>query len=76
MLYIVTKFNFLQDSLLETIYKNLISIDALSIQQKDKKVAILTIEVTNEDERFAKFFCENILISYKVLRRFSTIIIW
>ena len=55
-----TKFNFLQDSLLQIIYNNLISIDALSIQQKDKKVAILTIEVTNEDERFAKFFCENI----------------
>lgn len=49
-----------QDSILKRIHKNLTSKENLSITQKDKKVTILTIEVTSEDEVFSKIFCENI----------------
>ena len=55
-----SKFTFQKDSILQQIHKILINKDLLSIMQKDKKVTILTIEVTNENEFFAKTFCENI----------------
>lgn len=56
-----TKFTVLQDSILQSIFKAVTSPKALLIQQKDKKVSITTIEVTNEDENFAKLFCENLI---------------
>lgn len=56
-----TKFTVLQDSILQSIFKAVTSPKTLLIQQKDKKVSITTIEVTNEDENFAKLFCENLI---------------
>ena len=50
----------IQDSILSIIYKDLINKEKLIITQKDKKVSILSIEVTSENELFAKIFCENI----------------
>lgn len=47
-----------QDSILKNIYKGLVA--NITIQPKDKKVTIINIEVVNEDEKFAKLFCENI----------------
>jgi uncharacterized protein involved in exopolysaccharide biosynthesis len=49
-----------QDSILQLIHKSLIDKDHLTIMQKDKKVTILSIEVTSEDEQFSKLFCESI----------------
>ena len=46
-----------QDSILETIYKNL-SGAGLSVMQKDKKVSILTLEVKSTNEVFSKSFNE------------------
>ena len=55
-----TKYTLQQDSILLKIYKKLIDKANLSIMQKDKKVTILSIEVTSEDEKFSKIFCESI----------------
>lgn len=55
-----SKFSFKQDSILQQIHKTLINSNVLNIFQKDKKVTILTIEFKNEDELFAKLFCENL----------------
>jgi Chain length determinant protein len=55
-----SKYTIQQDSILQKIHKRLIDKDHLSIMQKDKKVTILTIEVTSEDEQFSKIFCESI----------------
>ncbi len=55
-----TKFTLQQDSILNEIHKDLIDNGRLSILQKDKKVTILTIEVSSEDEFFSKTFCESI----------------
>jgi hypothetical protein len=49
-----------QDSILQKIHKSLIDKEHLSIMQKDKKVTILSIEVTSENELFSKIFCESI----------------
>jgi uncharacterized protein involved in exopolysaccharide biosynthesis len=46
-----------QDSILGVMYNNLSS-SSLTVGQKDKKVAIITIEVSSEDELFAKNFAE------------------
>jgi len=46
-----------QDSILGVIYAN-ISTNGLSVGQKDKKVAIISIDVTSSDELFAKYFTE------------------
>lgn len=46
-----------QDSILGLIYDGLI-INNLSVAQKDKKVAITTIDIKSTDEIFAKQFCE------------------
>ena len=54
------KFSIQQDSILIHIYKNLIDKKRLNIQQKDKKVTILSIEVNSENEIFSKYFCENL----------------
>lgn len=55
-----SKYTIQQDSILKEIHKDLINKDHLSIMQKDKKVTILSIEVTSEDEQFSKIFCESI----------------
>jgi len=56
------KFNFTlqQDSILQIIHNSLVNPKKLSILQKDKKVTILSIEVTSENELFSKIFCENL----------------
>lgn len=51
------KFTRVQDSILGTIYSNL-SNSGLSVAQKDKKIAIINIDVSSTDELFAKYFCE------------------
>jgi len=51
------KFTRVQDSILGLIYSNL-SNSALSVGQKDKKVAIINIDVISTDELFSKYFCE------------------
>ena len=55
-----SKYSRQQDSILKEIHKDLIDKDHLSIMQKDKKVTILSIEVSSEDEQFSKIFCESI----------------
>ena len=55
-----TNFTLQQDSILQQIHKNLIDKEHLSIMQKDKKITILSIEVTSETELFSKIFCESI----------------
>jgi hypothetical protein len=54
------KYTLQQDSILKEIFLDLIHKDHLSIMQKDKKVTILSIDVTSEDEQFSKIFCESI----------------
>jgi hypothetical protein len=55
-----SKYTLQQDSILKEIHKDLIDKGNLSIMQKDKKVTILSIEVTSENELFSKIFCESI----------------
>ena len=55
-----SNFTLQQDSILQKIHKSLIDNEHLSIMQKDKKVTILSIEVTSENELFSKIFCESI----------------
>ncbi|CAC9976420.1 MULTISPECIES: lipopolysaccharide biosynthesis protein [Flavobacterium] len=50
-------FTRIQDSILGKIYENL-SKGSLNVGQKDKKVAIITIDVSSKNELFAKYFCE------------------
>ncbi|OMQ10123.1 lipopolysaccharide biosynthesis protein [[Flexibacter] sp. ATCC 35103] len=53
------KFSRIQDSIMGVMYKNL-SQGALKVGQKDKKVAIVNIDVSYPDELFAKYFCESL----------------
>jgi hypothetical protein len=46
-----------QDSIIGVMYKNL-SQKGLSVGQKDKKIAIINIDVSSKNELFAKYFCE------------------
>ena len=55
-----SNFTLQEDSILQQIYKKLIEKEKLSIMQKDKKVTILSIEVTSENELFSKIFCESL----------------
>jgi hypothetical protein len=55
-----SKFTLQQDSIIEEIHQSLINEEKLSIMQKDKKVTILSIEVTSENELFSKIFCESL----------------
>ncbi|MCP2029211.1 hypothetical protein L1276_004395 [Flavobacterium sp. HSC-32F16] len=50
-------FTRVQDSILGLIYNNL-SKGTLSVEQKDKKTAITSIEVASGDELFSAYFCE------------------
>lgn len=45
------------DSILGVIYTNL-SKSSLSVGQKDKKIAIISIDVSSDNEMFAKYFCD------------------
>lgn len=54
------EFSLQQDSVLHEIYKLVTDKKHLSIAQKDKKVTIITMEVTSENEIFSKLFCENL----------------
>ncbi|MBP6755430.1 MAG: lipopolysaccharide biosynthesis protein, partial [Bacteroidia bacterium] len=47
------------DSILGKIYENL-SKNNLSVGQKDKKISIITMEVSSNNELFSKYFCENL----------------
>jgi hypothetical protein len=49
-----------QDSVLAIVY-NKLSKDAVSVYQKDKKISIITVDVKELDEKFAKIFCENLV---------------
>ncbi|MFA9192793.1 Wzz/FepE/Etk N-terminal domain-containing protein [Flavobacterium sp. FBOR7N2.3] len=51
------QFTRVQDSILGEIYKDL-SKSALAVAQKDKKISIISIDVSSQDELFAKYFCE------------------
>lgn len=50
-------FTRVHDSILGVIYKNL-SKSSLSVIQKDKKIAIISMDVTSNDELFSLYFCE------------------
>lgn len=49
----------LHDSILGVIYENL-SKNSLSVAQKDKKVSIISMDVSSNNELFAKYFCESL----------------
>jgi len=55
-----TKFNLVQDSILQTISSDIIN-NNLTIVQKDKKVSIISLTVKTESELFSKLFCEQLL---------------
>ncbi|MDR7208994.1 Wzz/FepE/Etk N-terminal domain-containing protein [Flavobacterium piscis] len=46
-----------QDSIMGKMYESL-SKGGLSVAQKDKKISIISIDVTSQNELFAKYFCE------------------
>ncbi|KAF2081144.1 Wzz/FepE/Etk N-terminal domain-containing protein [Flavobacterium sharifuzzamanii] len=48
-----------QDSIIGAIYGSLLKTD-LAVGQRDKKISIITIDVSSKDELFAKFFCEEL----------------
>lgn len=50
-------FTRVHDSILGVIYGNL-SKSALSVGQKDKKIAIISMDVTSNNEMFSLYFCE------------------
>lgn len=52
-----TAFTRVQDSILGSIYEAL-SEESLSVLQRDKKISIININVSSENELFSKFFCE------------------
>jgi len=53
----VNGFSRQQDSVMELIYKN-ISKNSLAISQKDKKISIISLDVTSGNEVFSKTFAE------------------
>lgn len=52
-------FTRVHDSILGNIYEDL-SKNSLTVAQKDKKVSIITMEVSSNNELFSKYFCENL----------------
>ena len=52
-------FTRLQDSILGAIYEDLLK-GTLDVGQKDKKVNIISIDVSSSNELFSKFFCETL----------------
>jgi hypothetical protein len=53
------KFSRVQDSILGTIYNKLLK-EELAVGQKDKKISIISIDVSSTNELFAKYFCEEL----------------
>lgn len=53
------RFTRVHDSILGSIYEKL-SKGGLIVDQKDKKISIITMEVSSTNELFAKYFCENL----------------
>ncbi|CAM3673801.1 Wzz/FepE/Etk N-terminal domain-containing protein [Flavobacterium chungbukense] len=51
------KFNRLQDSILGKVYEKLIT-TSLSVGQRDKKISIISIDVSSKNELFSKYLCE------------------
>lgn len=51
------KFTRVEDSIIGSIYSNL-SKDGLVVGQKDKKVEIISMDVSSTNELFSKYFCE------------------
>ncbi|RKR10910.1 subunit length determinant protein [Flavobacterium sp. 90] len=52
-------FTRVHDSILGSIYEKL-SAGGLNVDQKDKKISIITMEVSSTNELFSKYFCENL----------------
>ncbi|MDQ6529585.1 Wzz/FepE/Etk N-terminal domain-containing protein [Flavobacterium sp. LHD-85] len=52
-------FTRVQDSVLGLIYNKLLK-EELSVGQKDKKISIISIDVSSANELFAKYFCEEL----------------
>lgn len=52
-------FTRVHDSILGVIYSDL-SKNSLAVAQKDKKVSIITMQVTSKNELFSLYFCENL----------------
>lgn len=50
-------FTRVHDSILGVMYENL-SREGLTVDQKDKKISIISIDMASTDELFAKYFCE------------------
>lgn len=50
-------FTRVHDSILGSIYRNLL-VEGLYVGQKDKKISIITMDVSSTNELFAKYFCE------------------
>lgn len=50
-------FTRVHDSILGVIYQNL-SNGGLTVEQKDKKISIITLEMSSQDELFSKYFTE------------------
>jgi hypothetical protein len=55
-----SKFTLQQDSVLGRIYKN-ISDNMLAVNKVDKKLSIVKVSISSNDEQFAKYFTENIV---------------
>lgn len=53
------KFTRIQDSIISVIYGSLLNAD-LAVGQRDKKISIITIDVSSKNELFAKYFCEEL----------------
>lgn len=53
-------FSLQQDSVLELIYKVVMG-GMLNVSKIDKKLSIISVSVTSQDELFAKLFCENLV---------------
>jgi uncharacterized protein involved in exopolysaccharide biosynthesis len=54
------EFSLQQDSILQVIYKLVTDKKNFSIAQKDKKVTIITMEISSKSEIFSKLFCERL----------------
>lgn len=55
------KFNRTQDSVLFSIYDKIISSKSLLIARKDRRVSIVFLDFTSEDELFSKLFSETLM---------------
>lgn len=55
-----SKFTLQQDSVLGTIYKDIVD-NMLSVNKVDKKLSIVKVSISSKDELFAKYFAENIV---------------